>query len=503
MKAIQRPILFTLLLGAIACASCQKSHERPSRADLPALEPYSNEEKGFALFKPKDWDVGTQEYPNGYTVTVAAPSGDTMVSMSFLTTTDRRNDSVNFAALTLQNVRNQFPDLELAWSRSTRDRAKTVIEAQYTNSSGVRIKGRCYFLMNFPEARFIVCEAPATGFDGVQPLLLSIVSNFSPLNRQYAGTSGGSSRRTAPPPPQMMAYRLADGSSSLRAPAGWSLTGAKGACICVSPDQTAGFAFSTTDFWGPSTMPYFDNSNIPGLHYPYMRPMDALAIVMQQLGNSNIRTLQHEENGALAQEAMMRTGRQSDAESAVLAFTSGRGVPSKGFFESIGSRPQPSGQWGILFYGFWASDAEFDDLRPVLEEVAASYAIDEQFASNYIQRGLANLRRMMGETNRRMAETAEAARQSNLGTFEEKMRSGDFIDYKRATMIRGEQDWISEAEGGTLYRSDHWGLSREGERFLEGEPYNYYNFNGSSPVFNENLVPVDASREVYQRVFGQ
>jgi hypothetical protein len=504
MKAIRPPFLLALMIGALACVSCQTGQKQPGRTALPAMEPYSDESQGFALFKPKGWEVGTQQFPNGNMVSVKSPSDGTMISISFLTTTDRRNNSVNFAALTLQNVRSQIPDVKLNWSRATEDRRRTVMEAQYTNQSGELIKGRYYFLMDYPAARVIACEAPAEHFDERQPILLSILSNFSLLSPQVVRASGRSAGRASSIPSPTQRYRLPDGSASLLIPPGWNVTGAKGACICVSPDQTAGFAFSKADFWGPSSLPYFDSSTIPGaLHYAYMMPIDALSIVMQQLGSRNVRAVMREANNALAQEAAMRTGRASDAEKAVLAYTSGQGIPSKAYFEAIGSRPLPSGQWGILFFGIWAPESSFDDYRPTLEEMAASYGIDERYASDYIQRGMANLRRLMGETNRKMAETADAARQSNLATFQEKMRSGDYIDYKRTSMIRGEQEWVSEIEGGALYKSDHWGLSRNGEQILEGQPYNYYNFNGSSPVHNEDLTPVDASREVFEKVFGQ
>jgi hypothetical protein len=127
---------------------------------MPTLELYTDESRGFALFKPKDWNVGHQQYSNGFMIAVTAPSGDTMVSMSFLTTTDRGSNSVNFAGLTFQNVRSQIPDLKLNWSRTTEDRRRTVIEAQYTNAKGSLIHGRYYFLMSYPEARFFACEAP-------------------------------------------------------------------------------------------------------------------------------------------------------------------------------------------------------------------------------------------------------------------------------------------------------------------------------------------------------
>jgi len=88
-----------------------------------------------------------------------------------------------------------------------------------------------------------------------------------------------------------------------------------------------------------------------------------------------------------------------------------------------------------------------------------------------------------------------------MAAFQERARSEQYLDYKRTSTIRGEQEWVSQVEGGALYKSDRWGLSHEGERAIEGQPYNYYNYEGRNPRYNESMTPVDASREVFERVY--
>ena len=109
---------------------------------------------------------------------------------------------------------------------------------------------------------------------------------------------------------------------------------------------------------------------------------------------------------------------------------------------------------------------------------------------------------MSAQTSRMMAETATAARESLTAAFQERARSQAYLDYKRTSTIRGEQEWVSQVEGGTLYKSDHWGLSREGQSLIEGQPYNYYNYQGQNPRYNETMTPVDASREVFEKVYA-
>jgi hypothetical protein len=90
-----------------------------------------------------------------------------------------------------------------------------------------------------------------------------------------------------------------------------------------------------------------------------------------------------------------------------------------------------------------------------------------------------------------------------MAAYRERQKSMEYIDYKRTGYIRGEQEWVSQAEGGALYKSDHWGLSREGKTVVEGQDFNYYNYKGQNPRYNETMTPVDISREVYESVYGK
>jgi len=250
----------------------------------PNLELYVSTDRTFALYRPMGWQVNTQEYPNGRMVAVTAPKGPDFAQLLFLKTTDNSNNSVKFASLTFKNVQPQKPGLKIAWARSTQDRKRTVVEFEYEQANKTRIRGRQYFIMNYPEARVFGYETEAARFEKMQPMLLSVISNFTHLDP--AQFKGAEKRGSAPAPLnlQMSTRTLPDGSASLLVPAGWGLMGQKGMTLSKAPDG-AGFAFSSADFWGPSKLPYFDSSKIPGaLHYPYMAPMDAMMTVMQKYG---------------------------------------------------------------------------------------------------------------------------------------------------------------------------------------------------------------------------
>ena len=134
-----------------------------------------------------------------------------------------------------------------------------------------------------------------------------------------------------------------------------------------------------------------------------------------------------------------------------------------GIYDVSGSRPLPSGQWGITVSGIWAPEKELPGYLPSLVKMAESYRIDERFATEYVRRGLENLRRMARETSEKMARNAREIRESSMAAYQERQKSLEYIDYKRTGYIRGEQEWLSEAEGGALYKSDHWGLAARGD----------------------------------------
>ena len=84
--------------------------------------------------------------------------------------------------------------------------------------------------------------------------------------------------------------------------------------------------------------------------------------------------------------------------------------------------------------------------------------------------------------------------------YEERQRSQDYIDYQRTNYIRGQQDWISSVEGGTVYHSDSWGLTNTATgEFYEGQPFDYVHFQGENPKYRETMTPVD-NRELYEKL---
>ena len=407
------------------------------------MELYTAGDGTFALYKPPGWKVDSRAVENGKAVTVTDPKGNSRAVMRVLTMQDRCEDSTALVSRTLKGLRASLSGLD----------------ANFT----------------------ILDPKAAAGQPGASP------PRKNALDLQMTETVSG------------------DRSFSLLVPRGWKLEGAKGQALCTTPvDGIAGFIASTISFWGPSQLPYFDSSRIPGvIHSPYRRPVDALILAMRETGSRNHNVLERAADPARARQAAAYRKRGADVETASLSFDSKTGVRCKGIFDVTAYHPLPSGQWGITATGIWSPEKEFAEYLPSLLRMAESFRINEQFAAEYVRRGQENLRRMTRETAEKAARGAREIRESSMAAYQERQRSMEYIDTKRTGYIRGEQEWLSEAEGGALYKSDHWGLSREGERDIEGQDYNYYNYKGKNPRYNETLTPVDISREVYESVYGK
>ena len=75
----------------------------------------------------------------------------------------------------------------------------------------------------------------------------------------------------------------------------------------------------------------------------------------------------------------------------------------------------------------------------------------------------------------------------------------DYIDYQRTNYVRGQSDWISTMEDGTVYQSDRTGTKNTATGdYYEGQPYNYFNFAGKNPKYSEQMQEIN-SRDLFER----
>lgn len=461
-------------------------------------------DRQFAVYHPPGWQVRSTGGAGERHLTAQAPGAHALVRVSLGPMAASERDAVQAAAATL--LRRSLVGLRVTSARASPDRRRSVVDFEFAAADRTPMRARQYVLLDDNGLRIYAYEAEAARFAALQPALVSVLANVTPLDAQRFPVPANPAQRGAQVPVRydLQPRRLPDGTVTLHLPASWQLSGAKGRALAASRDGGAGFAFSSAEFWGASNLPHFDASRLPGvMHLRYSTPLEGLLALMKQVGSRDFAVLELAPDAARAAAASAEVRRRVDAEHALIEYTNVQGLRCKGYFEVMAFTPLPSGQWSMLYSGVWAPHAEFERHLPGLAAVASSYRVDERWAADYVARGIENLRRQMTRTSQMMADSARAAREALTAAFEERARSSDYIDYRRTQVIRGEQEWVSAAEGGALYRSDHWGLSREGQTVIEGQPYNVYNHEGRNPRTGEQMTPVDASREVYERVHGR
>jgi hypothetical protein len=159
--------------------------------------------------------------------------------------------------------------------------------------------------------------------------------------------------------------------------------------------------------------------------------------------------------------------------------------------------------WTFSHLTVGAPEKDFDAWVPVLAQMVQSYKIDDEFAARYIAAGTAHLRQMQADTARIITKNADDIHNMMQAAYDERQRSQDYIDYQRTTYIRGESDWISSMEGGTVYHADSWGTQNTttGESW-EGTPYNYVNFEGQNPKYNEQMTQIN-NRQLFEQTLGR
>jgi hypothetical protein len=156
---------------------------------------------------------------------------------------------------------------------------------------------------------------------------------------------------------------------------GWKFTAGKGK-FSTSPREDSGYLYAVIGKLARSRIPYFDSANIPGLHYEYMPPVDALITASKHSGGTNHRVIERYSNQAWANQASAYLKKRVDAELALISVTNKQGVPCTGYYD-VWLLPDNAGQWGIIVMGIWHR-------RPVrtaassLIKIAESYCLNEQ-----------------------------------------------------------------------------------------------------------------------------
>jgi hypothetical protein len=457
-----------------------------------SLHQFVAKNKLYALWIPAQWAVHDETQSDSFRV--LAESSDRVSAVEFYW--QRRDPGGPDILRLLGQYRavlcRRHADAIFSDVRTSGDGARAVVGAQYR--AGRRsIRGKLYFETG--PAGFSVQGyfAPEERLGADRPLLLNVMASFAFVK----GHGGGPAPAPAPSVVDLplTQRRAPDGSLSIATPADWNFHAGGGKVVSGAPNGAMGFIFTT--FQGNPMLPRA--SIAQGVIGSGYRPPDqTLATIFQGFGHRDFRVLSAQPDQQTTREFAARLHRSCDAQDFLVSWTSSKGAACVGAFKVVNAQPSVTGQWFSMVSGIWGPQSDFNRYHSMLEKVANSFSINDQYARQQIQAGLNNLRQLQQKTAASMQDLRNA-REQNQADWEARQARKDFMDSKWDDYRRGRSYWVSDLEGGKVYETDSHGTrdTATGD-YYEGRGYNWVNFEGQNPNHPSEVMREVSSGELQQ-----
>ena len=458
------------------------------KSDRLSMKKFVTAQANFVLYLPEGWSAkeGTQ---SGYRTLFVTDAQNLYEASLFYGISPEGNNVTALAKTFVSGIGRQFPDLQLGNVLVSPDKSRITFEGTFTLPQKGKREFRTWVSVSGGSFIYSGIEAPEGKLAEVRQSLLTILANVRILKGSFS--EGG------PPKVSFAPRRLKDGSASFQAPHDWAIQDfGKTSFVAQAPNGSYSFIAANVGVVDPRLQ-----VKVPGATVsPYLPPHRAMQfLTSQQRLASDMRFLEVIPRQDLAQQmGRVYTAGPVTTEEFVYTFTA-QGRPNKGytFGTSFGSRLGTN--WNFWHITVAALTEFFDPFVPHFVTMIQSYKIDDQYAAHYISQGIARLRQLQQQTSQMVTRNAQEIRQMMQAAYDERQKSMEYIDYQRSNYIRGQQDWISTVEGGTLYHTDSWGTKNTATgEYWEGQPYNYVNFKGDNPKYREQMAPIDR-RELWER----
>jgi hypothetical protein len=461
---------------------------------LEELKPYEAANKSYALYKPVDWKVQEQPGPDNLHVRVLA--ADSSAAVDFFWGRNQQGQANALLALAAFRQRLEHLGVDGTWSAVYRspDSSHATATLRYQSSQGP-VQGTFYFEAS-PKALVVQGYHSLEAVLGRRrPLLLNIMASLAIANPSVNRPEPAPAFHPPYVNPPMNPRRAQDGSLTLKIPGDWNFLAAGGKVITSSANGSHGFVF--TAFAGNPILR--GASVLQGvIAQPYINPPQALQVILAGFGHRNIKIHHTQSDPTTNQECLSQVGQRCDAQDLGATWTSDKGAACIGFFKVVNTAPSPSGLWNCILAGIWGPHQDFYRYYPMLEQVAASFAINDQYARRYIQDGLKRARELHDKTMAAMRENSKA-REQQQADWEARQARKDFTESKWDDYRRGNSYWVSDMEGGKVYQADSHGVrDRVTNDYYEGKGYNYTNFEGGNPRHPSETMREVSSYELQQ-----
>jgi len=432
------------------------------------LEPFITPSRLCALHRPPGWLVQEEPGDASFALEVRSPDGASRVRLAWTRTGGKAVEALRrlFAA----ELRSH-PDARLSEVYASGDGARAVATVRF-RQGGAPCAGRFFVEADGRRAVLQSYLAPEAQLAAQRAILMNVMMSVAFIQPPRGAQ--------APPPLRwtLVERRAQDGSLRLKVPEEWTFLAVRGTVLAGAPGGGAGFIFTT--FSGNPVLR--GASVLQGvIGQPYLPPGRTLPVVLQGFGHRDINLLADAPDPAAAAQYRAAVGRPAEASDLVATWTSKGGSDCLGGFKVINAVPVVMGQWSCIVAGVWGPRRDFGRHLPLLEQVAASYEVNDAYARRYIQDGLANLRRLQAETSRKLQELAYA-RADQQKAWEDRQARKDYMDSKWDDYRRGNSYWVSDLEGGKVYQTDPHGTrdTATGD-YYEGGGYTWTQFEGRNP----------------------
>ncbi len=472
-----------LLLLIVLCSGYPAGLAQPAAP----IQPYISPSKLYALYKPADWKVNEESRNDSFRILVKSPDGASTVDFFWARNDQGKPDALWLVRTYRLLLGQAFPEVSFSEVFVARDSTRAVATVSCRTGKTL-VKGRYYFeskATGISAQGYVASEAQLAS---QRPIMLNVMASLS-FAKAQAQTA--QSRPMEQPPFQvsLVTRQAQDGSLSMKTPADWNFLAAGGRVIAASQDGGMGFIFTSIQ-----GVPMLPNADIAQgvIGSPYRPPPQALTLILQAFGHRNVRILSATPDSQTNQQYPLYTrGARCDAQDIVAQWTSSQGPDCQGAIKVVNALPSLTGIWKAILAGVWAPATDFSRYFPLLEQVGTSFAINDQFARQYIQNGLENLRRLQQKTNQAMQDL-NRAREQNQADWEARQERKAYMDSKWDDYRRGNSYWVSELEGGKVYATDPSGTKDTVTGgYYEGKAYNWTNFEGQNPQH-----PSESMREI-------
>lgn len=465
-------------------------------AEMPAMVKYISPQGNVVLYLPPQWQVREEGDANACIIHITDPSGKFIARQS-LGINPRGHNLLAMLKVLCQPVQANCPDFQFTQSWLAPKGERAVCAFTYTHPELGPREGRVWLTAEGNLGLISLAETPAGQFDRQKVLLLSILANIKIMKKGFGAVGTGASPLVLP----LRRCRLGDGSAVFALPPQWTFQDL-GRTHFLAYDAARQSSFMVLEVEVLSPRLGVQLPNLPVL--PYLPPDQALAALAGRQGLlPNLRYLERRPRPDLNQ-LISQVYTVGPVQAAELLYTfTDRGQPCQGYTLGISFGSRFDTGWRYWHLTCTAPAKQFAALVPTFMAMAEAYHIDDVYARQYIANGLQRLRELQAQTAAMVSRNRQEISAMMQAAYNERQRSQDYIDYQRTNYIRGQQDWISHVEGGTIYHTDSWGTKNtfSGQSW-EGAPFNYFNYQGDNPRYRESMTPID-NRRLFDQVFGQ